>query len=50
MGSKPTLTTSGRPVAAASLQFQPEVAGADDVHAALGQIRELLVDGHRKWK
>ena len=33
-----------------TLQFQLEVAGADNVHTALGQIRELLVDGHRKWK
>ena len=46
VGSKPTLTTSGRPVAADRSSFEPELGGADHVHAALGEIGELFVDSH----
>ena len=47
VGSKPTLTTSGGPSLREPFQLRLELRGADDVHAALGEIRELFVDRHR---
>ena len=49
VGSNPTLTTSGAPPCAnrSSLAFSSR--GADDVHAALGQVGQLFVDGHHRW-